>query len=87
MKKYILISLAAIGLAACAEKLGDTGSPIDKGEPETSYIAVSLKSDDMDTRAGSDDYDRGIPEERAVRNAHFFFSKTDSHSWSLTMVR
>ena len=75
MKKYLLIYLAAIGLVACAEKLDDTSSPVEKGELETSYIAVTLKSDDMGTRAGSDDYDRGIPEERAVKNAHFFFFK------------
>ena len=29
----------------------------------------------MGTRADSDDYDRGIPEERAVKNAYFFFFK------------
>ena len=75
MKKYLLIYLAAIGLVACTEKLDDTSSPIEKGELETSYIAVTLKSDAMGTRAGSDDYDRGIPEERAVKNAHFFFFK------------
>ena len=75
MKKYLLISLAAISLVACAEKLDDTSSPVEKGELETSYIAVTLKSDDMGTRADSDDYDRGIPEERAVKNAHFFFFK------------
>ena len=73
MKRYILIILATLGLSACAEKIDVTNSPLGKGELETSYIAVSLKSDSMDTRSDNDDYDRGIPEERAVKNAYIFF--------------
>lgn len=73
MKRYILIILATLGLSACAEKIDETNSPLGKGELETSYIAVSLKSDSMDTRSDNDDYDRGIPEERAVKNAYIFF--------------
>lgn len=73
MKRYILIILATLGLSACAEKIDVTNSPLGKGELETSYIAVSLKSDSMDTRSDNDDYDRGIPEERAVKNAYVFF--------------
>ena len=48
MKKYLFIALAALGLAACAEKLDDN-SPVHNGELEESYIAINLLSADVDT--------------------------------------
>ena len=54
MKKYLFIALAALGFAACAEKMDDN-SPVQKGELEESYIAINLMAADVDTRAVTDD--------------------------------
>ncbi len=80
MKKYLLISLTAFVFAACAEKLDDAGSPSKKGELETSYIAVTLKADDMGTRA-SEDYEYGTEVERYVKTAHFFLFNPDGSAF------
>ena len=81
MKKYLLIALAALGFAACAEKIDDN-SPVQKGELEESYIAINLMAADVDTRAVTDDpygdadkygYEYGTNLERSVKRAHFFF--------------
>ena len=48
MKKYLFIALAALGFAACAEKLDDNNAP-HGGEMEESYIAINLLSADVDT--------------------------------------
>ena len=79
MKKYLFIALAALGFAACAEKVDDTNIP--KGELEESYIAINLMAADVDTRAVTDDignadeygYEEGTDAERAVNTAYFFF--------------
>lgn len=74
MKKYLFIALAALGFAACAEKMDDN-SPVQKGELEESYIAINLMSADLDTRAADDDYGYadGTTDERKITSAHFFF--------------
>ena len=58
MYRHLFIIIAAFALGGCAEKLDDSGSPSEKGELERSYISVTLKADDVDTRA-SDDYEYG----------------------------
>ncbi len=71
MKKYLFIALAALGFAACAEK-GEENTPVQKGELEQSYVAITLAADDI-TRADDGKYEVGRDEERAVKNAHIFF--------------
>ena len=73
MKKYLFMALAALGFAACAEKVDDTNVP--KGELEESYIAINLMAADVNTRAAEDTYgyEDGTTAERAVNTAYFFF--------------
>lgn len=71
MKKYLFLAVAALGFAACAEKGLDNGNPVEKGEIEQSYLAVSLMADDMSTRAAGDQYEDGEPAERVVKSFHF----------------
>ena len=80
MKKYFIIALAALGFAACAEKMNDGPSPEQTGELEQSYIAINLMSSELDTRAGDEaptlgdgDLSDGIAAEYAVNTVHFFF--------------
>lgn len=75
MKKYLFIALAALGFAACAEKIDDN-SPVQKGELEESYIAINLMSADVNTRAplfSDNTYEEGTDAERAIKTAYFFF--------------
>ncbi len=75
MKKYLFLAVAALGLAACAEKDIDNG-PVQKGELEQSYVAVTLAADDMNTKAtNGNEYEEGTTEERAVKSAYVFFFK------------
>lgn len=71
MKKYLFIALAAMGFAACAEK-AETNVPVNNGEFEQSYIAVTFSADEMGTRVG-EEFDLGTDVEREVKCAHFFF--------------
>lgn len=80
MKKYFIIALAALGFAACAEKINGGVSPEQTGELEQSYIAVNLMSSELGTRAddqaptlGNGDLSDGIADEHAVNTVHFFF--------------
>lgn len=79
MKKYFIIALAALGFAACAEKMNDGPSPEQTGELEQSYIAINLMSSELDTRAdeaptlNDGDLSDGIADEHAVNTVHFFF--------------
>lgn len=80
MKKYLIIALAALGFAACAEKMNDGPSPEQTGELEQSYIAINLMSSELDTRAddqaptlGDGDLSDGIADEHTVNTVHFFF--------------
>ena len=85
MKKYLLIALAALGFAACAEKMDDN-SPVQKGELEESYIAINLMSADVDTRAATDSYgyEEGTTAERAIKTAYFFFFDADGKAFNVT---
>lgn len=85
MKKYLFIALAALGFAACAEKLDDN-SPVHNGELEESYIAINLMSADVDTRAATDSYgyEEGTEEERAVKSAYFFFFDENGNPFNVT---
>lgn len=75
MKKYLFIALAALGFAACAEK-GEQNAPVHTGELEKSYVAITLATSDMGTRA-EDELDKkfedGTVAESAVQSAHVFF--------------
>ena len=78
MKKYFIFAVAALGLAACAEKGLDNGAQ--KGEIEESYVAVTLTADDMFTKAAGD-FEEGTPAERAVKSAYFFFFHQEGKSF------
>ena len=75
MKKYFIIALAALGFAACAEKMNDGPSPEQTGELEQSYIAINLMSSELDTRVNTDApvLEDGEAAERKVNSVHFFF--------------
>ncbi|MEE0235702.1 MAG: Mfa1 family fimbria major subunit [Bacteroidales bacterium] len=75
MKKYFIIALAALGFAACAEKISDGPSPEQTGELEQSYIAINLMSSELDTRVNTDApvLEDGEAAERKVNSVHFFF--------------
>ena len=73
MKKYLFIALAALGFAACAEN-GEQNAPVQNGELEQSYMAVTFTADDI-TRAADGKYDEGLAEEREVKSAYVFFFK------------
>lgn len=73
MKKYLFIALAALGFAACAEN-GEQNAPVQNGELEQSYMAITLTADDI-TRADDGKYEEGLAEERAVKSAYVFFFK------------
>ena len=77
MKKYLFLAVAALGLAACAEKGLDNNGPANKGELEQSYVAITLAADDMATKAADGKYEEGLPEERKVESAYVFFFKDD----------
>lgn len=84
MKKYLFIALAALGFAACAEKMDDN-SPVQKGELEESYIAINLMAADVDTRAATDSYgyQEGTTAERAIKNAYFFFFDENGNAFNV----
>ena len=73
MKKYFIIALAALGFAACAEKISDGPSPEQTGELEQSYIAINLMSSELDTRADDPVLEDGEAAEHSVNTVHFFF--------------
>lgn len=85
MKKYLFIALAALGFAACAEKLDDNNAP-HGGEMEESYIAINLLSADVETRAATDEfgYEDGTIAERAVKTAYFFFFDENGNPFNVT---
>ena len=85
MKKYLFIALAALGFAACAEKLDDNNAP-HSGEMEESYIAINLLSADVNTRAAEDTYgyEDGTDLERRVKTAYFFFFDENGNPFNVT---
>lgn len=73
MKKYLFIALAALGFAACAEKDEMGNQPINNGEKEQSYMAVTFTADGV-TRADQEGkFEVGTTAERAVKSAYVFF--------------
>ena len=82
MKKYLFIALAAMGFAACAEK-AETNVPVNNGEKEQSYMAVTFTADDI-TRADDGEYAAGTEAERAVNSAYVFFFKEDGAAFYVT---
>ena len=93
MKKFLLISLAALGFAACEQQIEGPESPTHNGEVEESYIAINLMSADKNsTRAITDDpygnadqygYEDGTDAERAIKTAYFFFFDADGQPFNV----
>lgn len=84
MKKYLFIALAALGFAACAEK-AETNVPVNNGETEQSYVAVTFTADGV-TRAEDieGDYQVGTTAERAVNSAYVFFFYENGDAFTVT---
>lgn len=85
MKNYLFIAMAALSLAACAEKMDDDKIP-HKGEVTESYISISLSSSDADTRAAGDTYQEGVALERAVKTAYFFFFDAEGNAFPVDVT-
>ena len=83
MKKYLLMALAALSFAACAEK-GEDNTSTQNGELEQSYVAVTLTADDINTRADDRKYEEGLDVERAVKSAYVFFFE-DAHAVTVAL--
>ncbi len=83
MKKYLILTMAALGLAACAEKDIANNDPVQNGEVEQSFVAVTLAADGMSTKASDGTYEEGRDEERAVKSAYVFFFK-DGNAFPVT---
>lgn len=87
MKKYLFLAIAALGLAACAEKGLDNNDPANNGELEQSYVAITLAADDMSTKAGTDPdgvYADGTADERKVTSAHVLFFYDNGNAFPVT---
>ena len=90
MKKYLFLAVAALGLAACAEKGLDNNGPANNGELEQSYVAITLAADDMNTKAGTNAdgsagvYADGSYAERQVESAHVFFFYDNGNAFPVT---
>lgn len=85
MKNYLFIAMAALSLAACAEKMDDDKIP-HKGEVTESYISISLSSSDAETRADEGTYQKGEELERAVKTAHFFFFDAEGNAFPVNVT-
>lgn len=83
MKKYLFLAIALLGMASCTnDDIADGNKPIHGGEVETSYIAINLNAAD-NTRA-DEDYQDGLPAERAVKAAYFFFFDAEGNAFPVT---
>ena len=82
MKKSLFIALAAMGFVACAEK-AETNVPVNNGEKEQSFMAVTFTADDI-TRADDGKYAAGTEAERAVNSAYVFFFKENGEAFYVT---
>lgn len=84
MKKYLSFAMMALAFTACQKD--DNYSPEQNGEVETSYLAVTLASADMGTRAVGDagNYEEGLDDERIVKRASFFFFFQDGSPFPVT---
>lgn len=84
MKKYLFIALAALGFAACAEKDEMGKQPIQNGEKEQSYVAVTFTADGV-TRADQEgNFEVGTTAERAVKSAYVFFFYENGDAFTVT---
>lgn len=83
MKKFFIIALAALGLAACNNNLDDVTNGGLTGEAQTSYIAINLNAAD-NTRADDGVYQDGLEAERAVKAAYFFFFNNAGEAFPVT---
>ena len=83
MKKYLFIALAALGFAACAEKDEMGKQPINNGEKEQSYMAVTFTADGV-TRATEGEFAEGTEAERAVTSAYVFFFEENGEAFYVT---
>ena len=83
MKKYLFIALAAMGFAACAEK-AENNVPVNNGEKEQSYMAVTFTADDLTRAEENLEFAEGTEEERAVKSAYVFFFKENGEAFYVT---
>ena len=75
--KFLALAMIAMLFTACKpdpQPEGGEGSGTNNGEVENSYIAITVAS--ADKERGSDGFDEGAAEERAVESAYIFFFKT-----------
>lgn len=84
MKKFLTIALAAFAFIACNDNnIDDVSGGGVTGEMETSYIAINLNAAD-NTRAEGGVYQDGLPAERAVKSAYFFFFDAEGNAFPVT---
>ena len=83
MKKYLFIALAAMGFAACAEK-AENNVPVNNGEKEQSYMAVTFTADDLTRAEENLEFAEGTDVERAVNLAYVFFFKENGEAFPVT---
>lgn len=82
MKKYLFIALAVLCFTACAEN-GEQNVPVQNGEMEQSFMAVSLLADDMSTRAVGAEYEDGEAAERVVKSLYFFLFDAQGNAFNI----
>ncbi len=80
MKKYLFLALAVMVFAACSKSDDQTVNGPVVGDVEKSYIAVSLQAAG-ETRADDGVYAEGTAEERAVKQAYFFFFDAEGNAF------
>lgn len=83
MKKSLFIALAAMGFVACAEK-AETNVPVNNGEKEQSYMAVTFTADDLTRAEENLEFAEGTDKERAVKSAYVFFFKENGEAFYVT---
>ena len=81
--KKVFLALATLGFVACAENDEMGKQPIQDGEKEQSYMAVSLLADDMSTRAAGDEYEDGEAAERVVKSLYFFLFDAQGNAFDV----
>ena len=82
--KKVFLALATLGFVACAENDEMGKQPIQDGEKEQSYVAITLTADDITRATNGNEYDEGTAEERAVNSAYVFFFKENGEPFYVT---
>ena len=82
--KKVFLALATLGFVACAENDEMGKQPIQDGEKEQSYVAITLTADDITRATNGNEYDDGTAEERAVKSAYVFFFKENGEPFYVT---